>query len=434
MVSIGIRLEDKKFEARVPFTPDQVKKLIQDLNIEVKIQPSKIRTFCDSEYESAGATLTENIWDSKVIFAIKEIPLKFIFPNNVLAFFSHVIKGQSYNMPMLQKILDQKCTLIDYEKIVDEHNRRLIFFGNFAGLAGMIDTLWALGKKFELEGYSTILGQVLPAHKYNSLEEAKSELRILGEKFKEQPLPKEISPIIIGFLGYGNVSKGAQEILNLFPTEEIKPENLKDFLASNNNSLETFYKTVYYEKDLVQTKTKSNKFELQDYYNHPEKYESKFDPSLHTAIINAVYWEKKYPRFVTKNWVKKAYSDSSCPKLKIIGDISCDKEGAIECTVKITSSGDPVFVYDPQSDKGLMGFKGNGPVILAIDNLPCELPKDSSTYFGNKLFPFVDELIKIDPNKSFEDQNIKNEIYNAIVTFNGELTPNFTYLKKFLPK
>ena len=118
MVSIGIRLEDKsEWEARVPFTPDQVKKLVQELNLEINIQPSNIRGFTDKEYKSVGANIIENIWDSKVIFAIKEIPKKYIFPNNIYIFFSHVIKGQEYNMPLLRKILDQNCTLIDYEKI-----------------------------------------------------------------------------------------------------------------------------------------------------------------------------------------------------------------------------------------------------------------------------------------------------------------------------
>jgi alpha-aminoadipic semialdehyde synthase len=433
MGTIGIRLEDKnEWERRVPFSPSQVKRLIEEFKYNVLVQPSKIRAFTDKEYELAGATLTDNIWETQAIFAIKEIPVDFIYPNNVYVFFSHVIKGQKYNMPLLQKILDLKCTLIDYEKIIDDKNRRLVFFGNYAGFAGMIDTLWALGQRLKEEGFSTVFEEVLPAHKYDSLEEAKEKLTGLGKKLENSSLPDFIQPITFGFLGYGNVSSGAQEILDCFPVEEIKPEKLKDFLKSNKYLKNKLYKTVYYEKDLVTPIDSSNEFELYDYYNHPEKYKSQFDPSPHTVIMNAIYWEKKYPRFVTKKWLQETFINGETPKMKVIGDISCDVNGAIQGTVKTTESGDPVFVYDPSNEKAIMGIIGHGPVIMAVDNLPCELPKESSTFFGDRLVPLVPEIFKIDLNKNFDQQDIITEIRNAIIVFKGELTPNFTYLKKYL--
>jgi alpha-aminoadipic semialdehyde synthase len=282
------------------------------------------------------------------------------------------------------------------------------------------------------EGHFTVFEEVLPAHKYNSLEEAKENLKELGKKLEKSSLSAEILPISFGFLGYGNVSSGAQEILECFPVEEIKPENLKDFLESSEISNSKLYKTVYYEKDLVTPIDPSNKFELYDYYNHPEKYNSQFDPSLHTVIINAIYWEEKYPRFVTKQWLKEAFIQGATAKLKAIGDISCDVNGAIQGTVKTTESGDPVFVYDPSDEKAIMGIKGHGPVIMAVDNLPCELPKESSTFFGDRLVPLVPEIFKIDLDKNFDQQEIITEIRNAIIVFKGELTPNFTYLKEYL--
>lgn len=433
MRTIGIRLEDKnEWERRVPFSPSQVKRLIEEIKVKVLIQPSKIRAFSDREYELSGANLTQDIWNASTIFAIKEIPLEFIHPDKVYVFFSHVIKGQEHNMPLLQKILDLKCTLIDYEKIIDDKSRRLIFFGSYAGFAGMIDSLWALGQRLKEEGFSTIFEEVLPAHKYQSLDEAKEKLTELGKKLAKNPLPDSIQPLTFGFLGYGNVSKGAQEILECFPVEEIQPDKLKQFLESEKFSKNKIYKIIYYEKDLVIPIDPSNEFELLDYYNNPEKYKSQFDPSPHTVIINAIYWEEKYPRFVTKQWFKEEFNNVITPKLKVIGDISCDVNGAIEGTVKTTESDDPIFVYDHKEDKAIMGFKGKGTVILAVDNLPCELPKESSTFFGERLVPLIPEIFKIDLTKNFDHQDIINEIKNGIIVFNGELTPNFTYLKKYL--
>jgi alpha-aminoadipic semialdehyde synthase len=411
-----------------------VKRLIEEFKYKVLVQPSKIRAFTDKEYELAGATLTDNIWETQAIFAIKEIPEEFIYPNNIYVFFSHVIKGQKYNMPLLQKTIDLKCTLIDYEKIIDDKNRRLVFFGNYAGFAGMIDTLWALGQRFREEGHSTVFEEVLPAHEYNSLDEAKEKLTELGKKLENSSLPDSIQPLTFGFLGYGNVSKGAQEILDCFPVEEIQPDEIQKFLESNEFANNKLYKTVYYEKDLVTPIDSSNEFELYDYYNYPEKYKSQFDPSPHTVIMNAIYWEEKYPRFVTKQWLKETFTKETNPKLKAIGDISCDVNGAVEGTVKTTESGEPVFVYDPEKDQAIMGFKGHGPVIMAVDNLPCELPKESSSFFGDRLVPLVQEIFKIDLNKNFEQQEIINVIKNGTIVFKGELTPNFAYLKEYLQK
>ncbi|MHA2363045.1 MAG: bifunctional lysine ketoglutarate reductase /saccharopine dehydrogenase family protein [Candidatus Hodarchaeales archaeon] len=433
---IGIRLEDKNmWERRVPLTPDQVHDLKDKEGIQVQIQPSKIRAFSDLEYKNAGAEVKKDIWtESKAIFAIKEIPVEMIHPNRTYMFFAHVIKGQKDNMPLLQKIIDLKCTLIDYEKVIDEQSRRLIYFGNYAGFAGMIDTLWALGQRLQAERISTPFQEIKPAHEYHNLDEAIEEIRIAGKKFALMDPPMNRYPIVIGFLGYGNVSTGAQKILDCFPIENILPENIKVFYEKGEFDPHKIYKVVFYEKDLVKPKNPSHNFDLHEYYNHPEKYVSQFDQYLpfFMVLINAIYWDKMYPRFVTKAKLKEIFSESF-PRLKVIGDISCDVNGAVEATIQTTDSANPVYVYNPDTEHAEIGVKGHGPVVLAVDNLPCQLPKESSAFFGNILKEYVPIITKADYSVSFNELKLTPELKNAVIVYQGKLTPNYNYLEKFLP-
>jgi alpha-aminoadipic semialdehyde synthase len=170
---IAVRRETKSpMERRTPVTPDLVARLVKGPGVEVLVQPSPRRVFPDKEYVRAGATMAESLADASVILGVKEIPPDLFQPNTAYIFFSHVIKGQPYNMPMLAKMLELGCTLIDYEKICDENGKRLIFFGRFAGLVGMIDSLWALGQRLRREGYPTPLAEIEPAHAYPDLDEA----------------------------------------------------------------------------------------------------------------------------------------------------------------------------------------------------------------------------------------------------------------------
>jgi alpha-aminoadipic semialdehyde synthase len=431
---IGIRREDKsQWERRVPLTPDQVKKLVAQ-GIEVVIQPSKIRAFSDARYQKAGASILEDLSDCSVVLAVKEIPSSLFRPNGSYMYFAHVIKGQAYNMPMLQKLLDLNCTLIDYERVVDENNRRLIFFGRHAGLAGMIDTLWALGQRLEHEGIKSPFESTLPAHKYKDLEEAKQAIEKVGREITQQGLPTEISPLVVGFAGYGNVSQGAQEIFDLLPHRVITPRQLvADDRQDSKNEL---VKVVFKEEDMVKRLDQSQPFNLQEYYNHPENYVGDFEKYLAhlSVLVNCIYWESKYPKLVTKDTITKLYSAETQPNLRIIGDISCDIEGGVECTIKCTDSSDPVFVFRAQADdqQAIFGVQGKGPVIMAVDNLPCELPVESSTDFGKALMPFVPELVNTDYSRPFEQLTLSEPIKAAVITHAGKLTPDYAYLEKHL--
>jgi len=432
---IGIRREDKsKWERRVPLVPGHVEQLQEKHDIEVWAQPSEIRVFPDQDYRDAGCRITEDLSACPVVFAVKEIPAGFFDPGHTYVFFAHVIKGQSYNMPMLQALLDKGCQLIDYEKVTDEQGRRLIFFGHHAGLAGMIDTLWALGRRLGWEGITNPFADLQQTYQYDDLERAKADISDLGEQIASEGLPEPIVPLICGFAGYGNVFSGANEIIELLPVEEIAPGQVAD-VAQNSSARDRVYKVVFKEEHTVAPVSPDDAFQLQDYYDHPEKYRSTFDTYLPhlTLLVNCVYWEEKYPRLVTKQDLREIYRTSKQPRLRVIGDISCDIEGAIEATIQATEPGAPVYVYHPFEDRAISGVGGEGPVILAVDILPSELPREASIYFSGVLMDYVPAIVKADYSVPFQALDLPPEIKRAVIVHQGELTPEYRYLEDHLP-
>lgn len=429
---IGIRREDKnEWERRVPLTPEHVKELARQ-GIEVHIQPSKIRIFKDEEYEEVGAEVREDLSGCGIVFGVKEFPIPFFNDGQAYMFFSHTIKGQDYNMPMLRRIMDRGCTLMDYEKVTDDENRRLIFFGNYAGLAGMLECLYTLGKRLEAEGTLTpLLGLKRPLH-YGSLDEARTALEVVGKWIELEGLPESTMPLVVGFAGYGNVSKGAQEILDILPVEEIQPNELAAFMEDGRFSRHKVYKVVFYERDMVVPVDPEGTFELQDYFDNPEKYRGVFSRYLEhlTVLVNCIYWTPDYPMLVTKKWLKDNWTPES--RLKVIGDITCDIEGSIECTIKSTEPGSPIYVYLPESGEVVDGWEGAGPVIMAVDTLPSELPRESSEYFGDQLMPFVPAMAGADLSKEFSALELPPEIKRATIVHHGKLTPDFQYIEKYI--
>jgi saccharopine dehydrogenase (NAD+, L-lysine-forming) len=432
---VGIRREDKnKWEARVPLTPEHVRELMQNHSIEVWLQPSPIRIFPDEEYLKVGAKIQEDLSQCPVVFAVKEIPMEFFQAHKTYVFFSHVIKGQKFNMPMLKRMLDLKCQLIDYEKVVDEKGRRLIFFGKHAGLAGMIDTLWALGQRLSWEKIPNPFERIKNAYKYKNLVEAKEEISEVGKQIQREGLDKSLVPLICGVAGYGNVSHGVQEILDLLPSKEISPDEVFALVQSSDYSKNHIYKVVFKEEHTVEPLSSGDRFKLQDYYDHPEKYRSKFEtyiPYL-TLFVNCIYWDERYPRLVTKKYLKQLFSDTEKPNLRVIGDISCDIEGSVECNLKWTEPDKPIYVYDPFYDKAIDGHEGTGPVVLAVDNLPCEISREASIYFSQVLKPFIPEIARADFSVEFDQCSLPPPIKNAVVAYHGELTPNYRYIQNYL--
>ncbi len=430
--TIGIRHEDKYvMERRVAITPSHIKKLTEQ-GLKFQVQSSPKRIFSDAEFEQAGAEIVFDLAKASVIFGVKEMPSSFFKTDKTYVFFSHVIKGQAYNMPMLKAMMQQKCQLIDYEKIENEENKRLIFFGKYAGLAGMINSLWSLGQRLQQQGVDTPFLGIRQAYTYNSLEEAKAAVAEAGANIATEGLPAHLSPMVIGFTGYGNVSIGAQEIANLLPSIEITPEQLL-LLDEQKAVRNVIYKVVFKEKDLSEPLDKNAEFDLQHYYGYPEAYKSQFEKYIPhiTVLMNCMYWDDRYPRIVTKDYLSMLYRQGE-PKLKVIGDVTCDPDGSIECTHKGTEIEDPVFVYNPFERKHYMGFEGEGLLVMAVDILPSELPREASMTFSDALFPFVKAITEADYKNSFEELALPSAIKKALILHKGELTPGFKYIEKYL--
>ncbi|MFX1601842.1 MAG: hypothetical protein ACFFCK_00035 [Promethearchaeota archaeon] len=433
MNTIGLRREEKAFETRVPVVPDHLRKLSETHQIRFVVEPSDQRAFGPEEFTKVGAEM-KSLKGSNVpvILGIKEMPVDFFEKDIVYVFFSHTVKGQKHNMPMLKRILDVGATLVDYERVIDEKGRRLIFFGNWAGMAGVSDTLRVLGERLESKGVRpNPFARMKHTLQCRNLAELKKEFQALGGRISEQGLPNHLVPFVVGFAGYGNVSRGAQEMFDLLPHVQIQPEEISDISEPKDNIL---YKCVFKEEHMVEPKNSAADFNLQDYYkNGSTKYRGVFEkyvPHL-SVILNCIYWSDKYPRLVTKNFIRTHWTSEN-RRLEVVGDISCDVEGAIQFTIQTTTPGNPAFTYVVDQDRAEPGVKGDGPVVMAVDNLPCELPRESSTSFSETLLDYIPALAKADFTVPFQQLNLPKELKDAVIIYQGELTEKYTYLKEYL--
>lgn len=435
--TVGIRRETKdKTELRVPLTPEHIKELIKHNELNFLVQSAEQRKFTDEEFKQAGAIIKEDLSECDLILGVKEVPIEDLIPGKPYCFFSHTIKGQPYNMPLLKNILNKNITLMDYEMVKDDLGRRLIFFGRFAGYAGMIDSLWLLGRKFLSEGINTPFNEIMQANKYFNLEDAEKSITEVGNKIKKNGLPDEICPLITGFNGYGHVSKGAQTIYDLLPVVEIKAKDLISFFNEGKYSNKVVYKVEFKEVDIYERIDGKNEFDLQHFFKNGRDYKAKYEqyvPFL-SMIVNGIYWEASYDKLLKKSFMKSLYSTGNKQRLKVIGDITCDIEGSMELTVKATKSDNPCYVYEPLTGKVIDGVNGNGPVVLAVDKLPAELPRQASESFGKALEPFVPLLANADYSLPFDKIELPEEFKRAVITHQGKLTPDFQYLDKFLEK
>lgn len=430
MTRIGIRQEDKsRWEARAPLTPAAVERLIREHGVQFTVENSPTRAFADEQYEQAGAAIAPDLADCPIIMGVKEIPPEKFQADKTYIFFSHTIKGQAENMPMLRRLLDLRCQLIDYEKIADAQGRRLVFFGRFAGLAGMIDTLWAFGQRLRHEGVENPFQAIRPAHEYSDLDQARREIEAVGRTIAAGGLPEAIRPFICGFAGYGQVSQGAQEIFDLLPVEEIAPEDLHAVQPASN----VCFKVVFREEHMVQRVDATAPFDLQEYYDEPEKYRASFFGHVQhlSLLVNCIYWEARYPRMITREQFAELYSAPQ-PRLRVIGDITCDIDGSLACTTRATEPSSPVYVYDPATGESSDGVAGRGPVVLAVDFLPCELPVDSSEAFSEALLPFIGSLARADLSAPLAGSGLPPELQRATIVYHGALTEPYRYLEEYV--
>lgn len=423
---IGIRREDKnRWERRVPLVPDDVAQLV-DAGLDIVVQPSDLRIFSDSAYELAGATVAEDLGDCGVVLAVKEIPPELFRPGVAYVYFSHTIKGQAHSMPALQAMLDTGGTLIDFERIADADGARLVHFGRFAGVAGTIDALWALGRRWQVQGFDTPLSNLRPTIDYPSMEQALDAVGEVGAALAADGLPDALEPLVVGITGYGHVAQGALEVLARLPMRQVGAGELAEATMRSDEVAVC----VLTESDTVapnQSAGRRGVVDVADFRAHPENYRSIFSPvaARLSLLINSIYWDPRAPRLLT--W-EDLVPLAARGRLAVIADLSCDIDGAIQSTVRATESGDPVYVVDPVTRAARTGFEGPGIVVLAVDNLPCELPADASAAFSAALRPLVPGLAAADFAQPSPD--LPPELDRAMVAHRGDLTPAFEYLRE----
>jgi alpha-aminoadipic semialdehyde synthase len=288
----------------------------------------------------------------------------------------------------------------------------------------MIDSLWAYGQRLRVEGRTTPLAELQQALHYPSLDDALRHVREVGRACRAA----QMGSVIIALTGMGRVSRGALEVARHLEPELVAPEALGAWELRPG-----FHLALFDVGDLVERRD-GGRVDTQEYRAHPERYRSAFARTLHDIdiLVNGIYWEPRYPRLVTKGDVQAAWNASSAPRLKVIGDISCDIEGSIELTVRPCDPGDPTYVWDVHTESAIPGFEGAGPVLMATDILPTELPRDASLAFSEALVDLVPALAAADPDAPLADWPLPPELRRAVILHHGELTPEYAYLSRYL--
>ncbi len=400
-VLLGVLREGKNPpDKRVPLTPEQCVELKKHFpHVEVVVQPSPIRAIQDEEYGKLGVTLQEDLNKCDILIGVKEVPIDQLIPNKTYLFFSHTFKKQPYNRKLLRAILDKKIRLIDYEILKDTNNQRLIGFGRWAGIVGTYNSFLTYGLKtqtFELK----------PAHQCYDRSELEAEM-------KKIVLPNNFKLVVTG---WGRVGKGAREVLKLMNIREVSPS---EFLENR------FDQPVFtqLEVDDYNASEDGKPFDKEAFYKDASGHVSTFPRYLHHAdmYIACHYYGAGSPYLVTREDFR-----NEGIRVKVVGDISADIDGPVGCTIRASVIGDPIYGYNPYTESETDFMDEDAIAVMAIDNLPCELPRDASEDFGNMLldsvFPFL-----------FGDSDPDLIIERATQTdLNGELMPRFKYLSDYV--
>jgi saccharopine dehydrogenase (NAD+, L-lysine forming) len=401
-VKIGILREGKvPPDRRVPLLPEQCVGIMQKYkHVSIVVQPSDIRCIANKEYADAGICLQEDLSDCDILFGVKEVPIHLLIPNKTYLFFSHTLKKQPHNQKLLQTILEKNISLIDYECLKDLKGNRILAFGRFAGVVGTYNALLFYGKKYKLY-------ELKRAYECFDLEEMKREL----QKVK---LPRDVRIVLTGG---GRVGTGAMEILDYLKTKKVAPD---DFIK---NKFDQPVYTQLNSKDYHLHK-EGNAFSREEFHINPEKYKSEFNKflSISDILIAGAYWDPKAPTLFTKeDTQKKEFS------IKMIADITCDIHGSIPTTVKASTILEPVYDYNKDTfDLEAPFSNANNITVMAVDNLPGEIPRDSSKDFGLQLINNVlPHLLSGDKDGIIE---------RATIARNGQLMPDFQYLSDYVKR
>ncbi len=397
-MKIGIIKERKSPpDRRVVFTPEQLSDLEKTYNdLKFVVEPSDIRIFSDESYINKGISVSEDLSDCEVLLGVKEVPIEALIPNKSYFFFSHTIKKQDYNRELLKAILQKNINLHDHEVITDAKGYRLIGFGRYAGLVGAYNGFRLLGKR----------QQSFDLPKVENLPDLKAALNELDAI--------TIPNIKIVLTGFGKVARGAREILEHLKIKEVSVE---DYLGK------TYREPVFTNARVTDyNKRKDGKTNnMQEFFKDPTPYESNFMrfAKISDVFIAGHFYGDNAPYLFTREDAK--HPDFN---IKIIADISCDIDGPVASTIRPSTIENPFYGYDPENEKEVNFMNEKAIGVMAVDNLPCELPKDASEGFGKM---FAKHVI---PAFFNEDQD--GVLQRSLMTHNGKLTKKFSYLQDFV--
>lgn len=397
-MKIGILREEKTPpDKRVPLTPSQCMFLQKKYaNVKWVVQKSRVRCFTDEEYTSAGIEMVEDISDCDVLFGVKEVPKSNLIKDKTYFYFSHTIKEQDYNRALLQKMISFNIRMIDYETLRDENKRRLIGFGRYAGVVGCYNGFLAYGlrtKRYALK----------PANEcYDRIEMERELLKV------------DLPTIKIILTGNGRVGGGALEILEKLGVKKVSKE---DFVSKS------FDESVYVQLDFndYNARIDGSEFIDTDFFSNPTLFKSMFMRYASKAdlFIAGHYYSSGSPFLFSRQDAKSADF-----KIRTIADISCDIDGPVASTIRPSTIKDPIYGYNPQTEKEDSFDNNNVITVMAVDNLPCELPKDASEDFGNELIEHV-----IPALLNFDQENMLDK---ATICQNGDITTHFEYLRAYV--
>lgn len=398
-MKIGILREEKlPHDSRVALTPSQCKFLMErNPDLQVVVQPCKYRCFTNEEFTYQGVELNEDITDCDILLGVKEIPPALLIPHKTYLFFSHTIKKQPHNRKMMKAIIEKKIRLIDYECLKDSKGKRIIAFGRWAGIVGAYHAIRMIGfrtSRFRLRQMIDCL----------NFAEAQKELEKL-----------DLPNWKIVLTGDGRVSEGAAFMLDVMKIRKVSPFNFcyNEFEEPVYTQLASA--DMFYRDD-------QEKFDSADYHSHPQEYKSSFFPFTRAAdvMINGIYWDKRIPVFFTRDQMREPDF-----RIKTISDITCDiaPDASIPSTLYASSIADPYYGYNPQTGELMQTFQEGSIDVMAIDNLPNELPRDASEDFGNMIINrIIPELLKGDASAIITQATIVNH---------GQLTEPYNYLHDY---
>jgi alanine dehydrogenase len=398
-MKIGIIREGKNPpDKRTPFTPDRLKVLNQQYagRLSFYVESSPFRCFSDEEYLEAGIEVLTDISECDYLFGVKEVPVSQLIPEKTYFFFSHTIKKQPRNRNLLQTILEKNIRLIDYEGLKDESGNRVVAFGRWAGIVGAYNALWTYGKK-------TALFDIKRAHECFGTEELNLEL-------KKVLLP----PVKIVVTGAGRVGSGVLEILNRLEIRQVSPYEFLHFY------FEEPVFTVLHSEDYNRRKSDGG-FDKTEFYSSPELYESHFLKFAEAGeiLIGAAYWDPDAPKLFE---IKDIGDDDF--SLSVIADVTCDIDGSIPTTFRASTIIHPVYDIDRLTGRELPAFGSQTSIsVMAIDNLPCELPREASLEFCQQLEKWVLPAL-LEENASILER--------ATIARDGDLTLEFMHLSDYV--